>query len=174
MPDNFIKNRKIFDAVKHRLREACEEWLNGDKPFPFWMKIGKVFILSKSETSIFPDKPAIRSIMVQNMLTKMVEILIQQFMEKEDQRLNLIQPCQRGVVQRRSVQDNLLDMFVLIDKVKVKHEEYRKKKVPMKKRKATYILIIDSVKAFDNLRRELLIKDLIEMGIEPTLIAAKK
>jgi hypothetical protein len=65
-------------------------------------------------------------------------------------------------------------MFILINKIKKIHEDYRKRKIPVKNRKKTYVIIIDSVKAFDNMRRQILIKDLIEMGVEPTLIKATK
>jgi hypothetical protein len=92
MMDSFLKNRKIFDGIKHKLREHFEKWINQGR-VPEFMRIGKVFILSKEENTAHPTKPAIRSIMVQNMITKLFEITLQQLMEKEDARLGLIQPC---------------------------------------------------------------------------------
>jgi hypothetical protein len=61
-----------------------------------------------------------------------------------------------------------------IDKAKEKQEEYRRAKTPMKKREWSAIVFFDFKKAYDNVRRPLLIKELLEFGFEPKLVSAIK
>ena len=92
------------------------------------MRIGKIFLLSKDEGTQFPVKPNIRAIMVQNMITKMFELTLQQEMQKEWKRLEILSKKQRGGIGQRSVYDNLLDVFIHIDHAKKQQEAYRREK----------------------------------------------
>lgn len=117
MKDEFIKSKKVFNAIKHKLLDFFQTLMDGAPP-PGYMRIGLVFLLSKEDTN-FPNKPNIRSIMIQNMLTKMYELILQQEMQKENQRLKILSNCQRGGVSNRGVHDNLLDIFIKIEYAKV-------------------------------------------------------
>jgi len=74
MQDSFIKSNNIFDSIKHELRHHFQSWFDGEMP-PEHFRTSKVFILSK-EPSCYPTKPNIRCIMMQNMMTKMLELVL--------------------------------------------------------------------------------------------------
>ena len=119
-------------------------------------------------------KPNIRAIMVQNMITKLFELTLQQEMQKEWKRLEILSKKQRGGIGQRSVYDNLLDVFIHIDHAKKQQEAYRREKKKVDEREKTFIVCFDFKKAYDNLNRQLLIKKMLNYGINPKLVSVAK
>lgn len=60
----------------------------------------------------------------------------------------------------------------LIQIAKRRQQEYRQLKIPVAERTKTFILFIDFRKAFDKVDRGILVRKMLDMGINPTLVKA--
>lgn len=74
LSDTWLKNRQIFDQMKHQFLEVFQAWYDG-KEIPEFIKTGRIFALSKEETE-YPRKGKIRTISILPALTKLYELVI--------------------------------------------------------------------------------------------------
>ena len=72
--DKWLKNQIIWQSHKEKIRSCCEDWLNG-KPLPSYLKTGRIFCLSKEDSS-YPQFGKIRTITILPVLTKLYELII--------------------------------------------------------------------------------------------------
>ena len=74
LPDKWIKNAEVYEAVKHKLLAVFEGWYNGAE-IPRWVKQGRVCVLSKEETQ-YPRQGRIRTITILPAITKLYELVV--------------------------------------------------------------------------------------------------
>jgi hypothetical protein len=90
LSDTLLKNRVVFDKIKHKLKRIFTSWYNFGG-IPSYVKTGRVFSLSKSpKQSPYTPYGKLRSITIMVALMKMFEICVLQVLEKETKRLNFI------------------------------------------------------------------------------------
>ena len=88
-------------------------WLKNRSQIPGYLKTGRVISLSKEDTE-YPTRGQIRTICILPSLTKLYELNLLHFLNKEAKRLGDIPENQRGFKGRCSTMDNLIDVFSMM------------------------------------------------------------
>ena len=94
LPDSFIKNNLIWDAVKEKIRQSFEEWINGAE-LPDYILDGRIFALSKEDTA-FPKYGKVRTIAILSIVRKLYELVLQIKLSEETKRLQFVPTNQLG------------------------------------------------------------------------------
>ena len=83
------------------------------------MNVARIIPLSKDEESpLYPKKGKVRTIAILPSISKLYEAMILQRLEKHVKDHKILHPNQRGFSYGHSCDDNLIDLFNIIDRMK--------------------------------------------------------
>lgn len=150
---------KLVLSQNEEIRSKCQQqintWLNQNN-IPIYLKKARVIALSKT-ASITPPVGEVRTIAILPAFSKLIERTIHNKLVQVLEENKLIHPNQRGFQNGASTINNLHDLKTILKSEVEKQASYRANQIPTARREKCFVLFLDLKKAFDSVRRDILI-----------------